>query len=117
MEIRAKTKSLKRYFEAVLTELAEKPEDNPFALIEQSECENRCWQAVLPVINLLGLSLVRQNQCRWFIRELARLLRTNSPFLSQHIRFCLKKWQNLGLEMELMQLLVCELYQAAKGKE
>lgn len=27
----------------------------------QSECENRCWQAVLSVINLIGLRLVWHN--------------------------------------------------------
>ncbi|MEO0005043.1 MAG: hypothetical protein ABIK49_03460 [candidate division WOR-3 bacterium] len=109
--------NLNRQFAGVLRELAASPENNPFAVVEQKEAEICSWQEIEPLLRGMGLSLVRQNQCRWFLREVIRLLCSQSPYVAQHIKFCIGKWQVFGLNRELLQLLVCEVYEWAKRQK
>ncbi len=59
-----------------------------------------------------GLSLMTLNQYRWFVRELGRIMRTDSgPELAMHLELALSKWQKLGLDLNTLQLLVCTIFE------
>jgi len=64
-----------------------------------------------PLLDAAGLRLCHYNQFRWFLRELARVLRTRSGWeLAYDIEELLRKWTRYGLDPALLQRVVREAY-------
>ena len=55
------------------------------------------------------LPMVPYNQFRWFLRELAKLLRTRTGWdLALELEICLRKWASYKMDPVLLQALVRE---------
>jgi hypothetical protein len=58
------------------------------------------------------------NAYLWYVREVARLLRTRTGRdLAFHVELVLRKWQTYGLETGSMQVIFCEIHNALKPAE
>ena len=65
-----------------------------------------------------NLQFAKRNQYMWFVRELARLFRTRyGRDLAFHLEMVLRKWQDLGLSPNIMQIIVCEVHNTLKPAE
>ncbi len=77
-----------------------------------AESERACYQVVDPLLQASGLKLVYLNQYRWYVRELAKLLRTvTGSDLAFYLEACIRKWLALNLEPRTMTLLLSEIWQ------
>jgi hypothetical protein len=87
--------------------------DRPNPLYGRSPAESEaCLKQITDsLITGTGLGLCIQNEYRWFIREMSRLVRKDpGPELAFHLELLLSKWQSMGLERYIMEILVCEVF-------
>jgi len=90
--------------------------ENPLYGAAPADAEEKVSRSVTPLIESAGLALVHANNYRWFLRELARHLRTSKGHdLAFRIELCIRKWVRLGLEPRTVQFLVCETLQRLKA--
>jgi hypothetical protein len=88
---------------------ADKP--NPLYGRTPGESEACLKQVTEYLITGTGLGLCIQNEYRWFIREMSRLVRKDGgPELAFHIEMLLRKWQSMGLERYITEMLTCEVF-------
>jgi len=65
-----------------------------------------------------NLQFATRNQYMWYVRELARLLRTRyGRDLAFHLELVMRKWQTLGLSPNIMQIIACEIHNSLKPAE
>jgi hypothetical protein len=77
--------------------------------IDPAECEAAVAGVCLPLMNAAGLPLTHFHQFRWFVRELARKLRTKQAHeLRFEMESLLRKWTGLGLDQRLLEALLRE---------
>jgi hypothetical protein len=69
-----------------------------------------------PMLGAAGLPLPVVNQYRWFLREVARLMRTRTgPELAFYCELTIRKWLRYGLEPNTMQLLLSEVWKRVRA--
>ena len=69
------------------------------------------WEIGKLLLENQGLMMVQYNQYRWFLRELAKLLRNRTGWdLALELEISLRKWAAYKLDPELLQALLCECY-------
>lgn len=74
--------------------------------------EAAVWEIGKVVLDHQQLPLVQYNAYRWYLRELAKLLRTKTGWgLGLELEICLRKWVAFRLNPELLQALLRECYQ------
>ena len=65
-----------------------------------------------------NLEFIKRNTYMWYVRELARLLRTRyGRDLAFHLELVMRKWQALGLAPSIMQIITCEIHNRLKPDE
>ena len=70
-------------------------------------------RSLLTDAGLVRLSIV---QYMWYVRELARLLRTRTGRdLAFHLELTIRKWQTFGLSPNVLQILACEIHNAPEA--
>jgi hypothetical protein len=80
-----------------------------------AEAETRVNRRLMPLLSGSGMPHLLVMHYSWFLRELGHIWRTHEGRdLAFHVELCLRKWQNFGLEVNTLQLLVCELHRAAR---
>lgn len=73
--------------------------------------EAAVWEIGRTVLESQGLRLVEQNAYRWYLRELAKHLRTKTCWdLALELEICLRKWAGYRLDPELLQALMCDCF-------
>jgi hypothetical protein len=73
--------------------------------------EAAVWEIGKLALKDTPVPLVQQNGYRWYLRELSKLLRTKTEWdLALEIEICLRKWIGYSLSPELLQMLLCEVY-------
>ena len=73
--------------------------------------EAAVWEIGRMVLDNLQLPVVEYNQYRWFLRELSKLLRTQTGWdLALELEICLRKWLAYRLNPVLLQALVRGCY-------
>jgi hypothetical protein len=88
---------------------ADKP--NPLYGRRPEESEACLKQVTESLITGTGLGLCIQNEYRWFIREMSRLVRQDGgPELAFHLEMLLRKWQSMGLERYILEIMTCEVF-------
>jgi hypothetical protein len=71
--------------------------------------EAAVWEIGKILLEDRHLPLVQYNTCRWYLREVSKLLRTKTGWgLALELEICLRKWAAYQLEPELLQPLLCE---------
>jgi|GEM_PF-1570699 len=71
--------------------------------------EAAAWEIGRVLVEGQRLPMVQQNQYRWFLRELSKLLRTRTGWdLALEIEIALRKWAAYRLDPVLLQALVRE---------
>jgi hypothetical protein len=80
--------------------------DLPSDLAEQA-----VWEAGREILDEVGLPVVTYNQCRWLLRELAKLFRTRAGWdLAFEIEVFVRKWAGFQMNSALVQGLVRHCY-------
>jgi len=75
--------------------------------LDQELCEHALRKIVDPLLESAGLKPRRVDQYHWFLRELARLLRTRYGHeLAFNIELMMRKWSGYGLSPQVMGFLV-----------
>jgi hypothetical protein len=78
--------------------------------------ERAVWEAGRVILDKAGLSVVTYNQCRWLLRELAKLFRTRSGWdLAFELEAFIRKWLAAQMNPFLVQLLVRDCYAKMKN--
>jgi hypothetical protein len=73
--------------------------------------EAAVWEIGRVVLENQHLPLIEQNQYRWFLRELSKLLRKRTGWdLALELEICLRKWTAYRLDPVLLQALLRECY-------
>jgi len=73
--------------------------------------EAAVWEMGRTTLTRMSLPLVEFNGYRWYLREVAKLLRTKTGWdLALELEICLRKWVGYRLDPELLQALLCECY-------
>ncbi len=104
--------ALSRNMSRVLSGVLSAKRPNPLFGLEPDKAESLLRGLTDRLMYNAGLSLMTLNQYRWFVRELGRIMRTDSgPELAVHLELALSKWQRLGLESNTLQLLVCTIFE------
>lgn len=71
--------------------------------------EAAVWEIGKVLLDAQNLPLVQYNTYRWYLRELAKLLRTKTGWdLALELEICLRKWVGYRLNLLLLQALACE---------
>jgi len=110
-----KTLALTRQTLALLDEIRDSAEPTEVYGFERGRCLQVFKDLTEPMIVGSGLVLLRVNQYRWFIRDLAELFRRKAGLdLAYCIEGTLRKWFELGLEPNTMQLLLREAFSRLK---
>jgi hypothetical protein len=69
------------------------------------------WEIGKVLLDHQGLPLVQYNTYRWYLRELAKLLRTRIGWdLALELELCLRKWVGFCLDAAMLQALLRECY-------
>ncbi len=85
--------------------------DLPSDLAEQA-----VWEAGRKTLDELGLPVVVYNQCRWLLREMARLFRTQAGWdLAFELEVFLRKWVGSRMDGALVQRLICDCWTRMKN--
>ena len=85
----------------------------PAAKADQKICA--VAQSLLTDANLAAMTRMHY---MWYVRELARLLRTRyGRDLAFHLELVMRKWQDLGLSPNILQILACEVHNALRPSE
>jgi hypothetical protein len=73
--------------------------------------EAAVWEIGKMALENTPVPLVQQSGYRWYLRELAKLLRTRTEWdLALEMEICMRKWVGYSLDPELLQMLLCECY-------
>ncbi len=73
--------------------------------------EAAVWEIGKVLVDNQHLPMVQQHSYRWFLREVAKLLRARTGWdLALEPEICLRKWAGYKLDPELLQGLLCECY-------
>ena len=92
-------------------------DNQPYPVYHQpaEEADEKVCAIGQSLVTDANLQFAVRNQYMWFVRELARLLRTRyGRDLAFHLELVLRKWQGLGLSPNIMQIIVCEVHYALK---
>jgi len=109
------TLSLNQNTVSVLDEIRNSAEPTEVYGFERGRCLQVFKDLTEPMIVGSGLVLLRVNQYRWFIRDLAELCRRKAGLdLAYCIEGTLRKWFEQGLEPNTMQFLLCEAFSRLK---
>jgi hypothetical protein len=73
--------------------------------------EAALWEIGKGLLDRLQLPLVEFNQYRWYLRELSKLMRTQTGWdLALELEICLRKWSAYRMNPVLLQSLVRGCY-------
>jgi len=71
--------------------------------------EAAVWEVGKLILDHQSLPLMQSNICRWYLREVAKLLRTKSGWdLALELDICMRKWAAYQVDPVLLQALLCE---------
>jgi hypothetical protein len=99
----------------VLEEMRNAPEPHRLFGHPAAECEALVSAILDPLLAGAPLALSAKYKTRWFLSETVRLFRTRTGFeLAMHVEAMLQKWHAFGLNDDLMQLLVRQVWQRVK---
>ena len=117
MEINTKPVRLKQETREVLVQVRDFPEATPLYGLSAEEADRTLRSLYELMLDGAALPLVVLNGLRWYCRELARVFRTKRGFpLAFQLELVLRKWVALGSESELLQQLLCSIWeQLAEG--
>jgi len=89
----------------------------PYSVYQQpaDEADEKVCKIALAMLTDANLNYTTRNAYMWYVRELARLLRTRYGWdLAFHLELVMRKWQTLGLSPNIMGILTCEVHNALK---
>ena len=79
--------------------------------VDSDLAEQAVWELGRPLLDAARISGLACDQYRWFLRELAGLLRTRLGWdLAFELELLLRKWVGYGLELGLLQALIRQCY-------
>jgi hypothetical protein len=94
----------------VLRELRASAETTEVFGFESGTCERIFRELTEPLLVNSGLNLLRLNQYRWYVQELAVLFRRKAGLdLAYCLEGTMRKWVGQGLESNTVQLLLCQI--------
>jgi len=119
MEINTKPVRLKPETREVLAQVRDFPEATPLYGLSAEEADRILRFLYEPMLDGAALPLVVLNGLRWYCRELARVFRAKRGYpLAFQLELVLRKWVALGSESELLQQLLCSIWeQLVEGQE
>jgi hypothetical protein len=78
--------------------------------------EKAVWEAGRELMDEVGLQPVIYNQCRWLLREMAKLFRTRTGWdLAFELEVFVRKWAGFQMNSALVQGLVRHCYGRMKN--
>ena len=85
----------------------------PYSVYQQpaETADEQVCRVAESLLSDAGIDFTTRNAYMWYVRELAKLLRTRHGWdLAFHLEMVMRKWLMFGLESNTMQLLVCEIH-------
>lgn len=100
-----------------LKEIRESVEPHKLYGRDAAACETVVAAVLDPVMAGAPVSVGTKYQFRWYMAELVRLFRTRNGYeLALHVEMVVQKWHTFGLDDEMMQWLVRQVWQRVKSE-
>jgi len=92
----------------------------PYSVYQQpaETADEQVCRVAESLLSDAGIDFTTRNAYMWYVRELAKLLRTRHGWdLAFHLEMVMRKWQTYGLASNVMQVITCEVHNALKPAE